>query len=566
MIRNRSVRGIVRVGQAAQLGAIVMVSTLTVTSAAAQMTNQIIKQGPFEDLPIVPVFVDVTTPEMGDEDGHSRGAAWGDYNNDGYLDLYVTNWVLGPNRLHRNNGDGTFTRVQGTPLDDTGFGGRATWADYDNDGDLDLYLVNSGDNKLFRNDGDDVFTDVTPELMAHDGLSRCAAWGDFDNDGLVDLYLSVSGVNIQGDINLLFKNFGNDVFGLLSHQALELPERVGRGVSWSDFDNDGDLDLYVANGGPPEAGPKDPPVNDTNALIRNDGAGHFSEITPTLLQLQDNSRAVTWVDFDNDLDMDLYVTTGSAGQNSLFVNTDEGFVLFDDPVIGGDGRTRDAAWGDFDNDGDLDLYLSRLFDNKLLENNGKGAFHDVTAGELGNAANGRGVAWADYDNDGDLDLFNATSARNTLFRNDTPSDYSWLKVRLVGTISNRSAIGARIIVKIGEHTQMREVAAGEGYLSHRPLEQHFGLRHYQFAEEVRIQWPSSGIEQVFTNVIANQTLTIIEQAQTPDLNGDSVVNGADLALMLSAWGTAEAIGDVNGDGVVDGADLALMLSSWGESK
>lgn len=527
------------------------------------MTNEVITPGPNEDLPIVPVFVDVTPTDMADEVGHGRGAAWGDYDNDGFVDLYVTNWVLGPNRLHRNNGDGTFTWVTGTPLDDSGFGGRATWADFDNDGDLDLYLVNSGANKLFRNDGGSGFIDVTSGILAHGGLSRCAAWGDYNNDGLVDLYLSVSGVNIEGDVNQLFQNLGGGAFGVVANAALDLPDRVGRAVAWGDFDNDGDLDLYVANGGPPDPGKKDPPVDDTNALIQNDGNGVFTEITPPHLLLQDNSRSATWADFDNDLDLDLYVTTGSSGDNTLFENTENGFVIYQDPVLGGDGRTRDAAWGDYDNDGDLDLYLSRLSDNRLLENNGKGTFTDVTAGDLGNAANGRGVAWADFDNDGDLDLFNATSVRNTLFRNDTPSEFSWLKVRLIGTTSNRSAIGARIIVKVGGLTQLREVAAGEGYLSHRPLIQHFGLKQYTIIEEVRIQWPASGQEQILTNVVANQTLTLTEPFPSPDLNGDSIINGADIAMMLSAWGSTEAIGDVNGDGVVDGADLAIVLSSWG---
>ncbi len=516
----------------------------------------------FDEGPATPTFTDVTNPDMADETGHSRGVAWGDFDQDGDIDLYVTNWTHGANRLHVNNGDGTFTWATGTPLDDVGFGGRAIWADYDNDGDLDLYLVNSGANRLYRNDGGIQFTDITNNALADGGLSRCAAWGDFNNDGFVDMYLTVSGVNVNNDVNVLFLNLQGNALSLFVNPVLELPERVGRGISWADYDNDGDLDMYVANGGPPDEGPKDPPVNDSNALFRNDG-GAFVEVTPPQLLLQDNSRSVTWADYDNDGDLDLLVTTGSSGANILFKNVESGFAPVSSDTIGAGGRTRDAAWGDFDNDGDLDLYLSRLSDNRLLRNDGDDVFTNVTTGELGNAANGRGVAWADYDDDGDLDLFNATTMANTLFRNDTHVQNDWLKVKLQGTISNRDGIGARIYVRTGERTQMREIAAGEGYLSQRPMVQHFGLGQLGHIDEVEVVWPASGRTQQFLNVIPNQTMVITEPMSSTDLNGDGEVDGADLAILLSAVGTESPLMDVSSDGVVDGIDVAMLLSAWG---
>ena len=386
---------------------------------------------------------------------------------------------------------------------------------------------------------------------------------DINNDGFVDVF----GCHDDAE-SRVWGNDGGGIFFMaddwIDASTTPASDNSGNyGSIWTDFDNDGDQDMYVANGGPPEAGPKDPPVNDSNALFRNDGGGAFTEITTPVLILQDNSRSVTWADFDNDGDLDLFVTTGSFGANLLFENTPDGFVPLDDDVIGANGRTRDAAWGDFDNDGHIDLYLSRLEDNRLVRNNGDGTFSDVTMDDLGNAANGRGVAWADYDDDGDLDLFNATTMANTLFRNDTVMSNSWLKVRLVGTVTNRDAIGARVYVRTGARTQMREVAAGEGYLSQRPLEQHFGLGPFTIIDEVRVEWPVSGRTQRFFDVVSNQTLLVTEPVVTPDLNGDGVVNGADLAVLLSAWGTESETADLSGDGAVDGVDLALMLAAWG---
>ncbi len=514
-----------------------------------------------------PVFTNVTTPEIADALGHSRGVSWADYDGDGDLDLYVTNWTGGPNRLHRNNGDGTFTWIQGGLLSDSSFGGGASWVDMDNDGDLDVFIANSGDNRLIRNDGNGVFSSINILFINDGGLSRSSAWGDVDGNGFVDLYFSVAGVtgaSDSGKVNRLALNLAPNVLAIYPYDTLEMPTQVGRGVAWADFDDDGDLDLYVANGGPPDTVQK-MPVDHSNGLFLNNGDGTFTDITPPELALADNSRSVTWADYDNDGDLDLFVTTVNVGTNDLFENTPEGFVRAFHPAIEANGRTRDASWGDYDNDGDLDLYLSSVDDNRLLENLGDGfVFIDVTDGALGNAANGRGVTWADYDDDGDLDLFNATSLENTLFRNDTVTGNHWLKVRLTGTTTNRSAVGARITIYVGETIQTREVNAGEGYLSCRPLEQHFGLGKATVIDRLEVRWPTSTITQVFENVPVDQTLHIEESLQiTADLNGDGVVDGADLAALLAAWGSTSPTADITNNGIVDGADLAALLAAWG---
>ncbi len=514
-----------------------------------------------------PAFTNVTSTTLADATGHSRGVAWGDYDGDGDLDIYVTNWTGGPNRLHQNNGDGTFTWINGTILDDSSFGGIATWVDMDNDGDLDLFVTNSGANRMYRNEGGGSFSEILIAAIQDGGLTRSAAWADVDLNGFVDLYFSVAGIAgpaPTGKVNKLFLTLGPTVFFPYAPDTLELPLQIGRGVAWADYDLDGDMDLYVANGGPP-ASYNEGDIDHSNALFRNNGDGTFSNITPPELEHDNDSRSATWVDYDNDGDFDLFVTTVSTSNNMLFRNTGDGFVATNHPELGAGGRTRDASWGDHNNDGYIDVYLSRVDDNRLLQNvNGGFAFINVTSGQLGNAANGRGVAWADFDDDGDLDLFNATTSANTLFRNDTETTNHWLKVRLEGVSSNRSAVGARIKVTTGDMTQMRQVTAGEGYMSCPPLEQHFGLGQAEIVDRIEIIWPSSSIVQIFEDVPADQVLIVVEAAQgTADINGDGLVNGADLATLLSLWGSSSPEGDLTNDGVVNGADLAVLLANWG---
>lgn len=500
-------------------------------------------------------FTDVTTPELGASTDSSRGVAWGDYDNDGDLDLYVTNWATGANRLFQNLGNGTFAQVLGTPLSNSGFGGRAIWADYDNNGTLDLYLVNSGSNFLFQNDGTGVFTNVTDAALTDGGLSRAAAWGDIDNDGDLDLYLT------SATKNRLFWNNGNGTFSLMTSILLEDNIAIGRGVAWSDYDGDGDLDMYIASGGPADTYADGTPIPHANLLLQNDGSGGFTNVTPVpMVLLGEASRSVTWADYDNDGDLDLYVTKVFNGSNRLFNNSPAGFVDVTTTVLGGGAGTRDATWGDVDNDGDLDLYLSRQSNNKLLRNDGNGGFTDVTLGALGDPNNSRGAAFADYDNDGDLDLFFASNIDNKLLRNDSINGNHWIEIKLVGTFSNRSAVGAKIFVTFGNVTTVREVAAGVGYMSDSPLIQHVGVGSAT-SVNVKVVWPTSSIAQSLQNILVDNILEIIEQIPA-DLNGDGLVNAADLAQLLSAWGSADPSADFNHDGVVNSADLATLLVSW----
>jgi hypothetical protein len=277
------------------------------------------------------------------------GVSWGDFDSDGDQDLYVTRYGQ-PNNPFRNDGPNAFVDVAvGSVLANTGHGRAAPCADYDNDGDLDLFLANEGDpNKLFRNDGDNGFTDATMGSLGDDRNDVGVCWGDYDLDGNVDLYIT----EYLDGASRLFRNEGGGGFSDVTSQVLIKGRALSDAASWGDYDNDGDLDIYISS-------------RDGNLLLRNHGSGPFVDVT--------------------------------AGP------------------LGITGPSEGVAWGDYANDGDLDLYIAREFSfGRLLRNDSNGQFSDATNGPLGGPA-GYTVAWGDFDNDADLDLY-VTPSR--LMRND----------------------------------------------------------------------------------------------------------------------------------------------------
>jgi hypothetical protein len=472
-----------------------------------------------------PPFVDATSGPLGDA-GRGRGMAWGDYDNDGDLDLYLANYG-GANKLLRNDG-GAFVDVTAGPLGDTGNGQGVAWGDYDNDGDLDLYLANSGGaNKLLRNDGG-AFVDVTAGPLGDTGNGTGVAWGDYDNDGDLDLYLAN-----RGGPNRLFRNDGGTWVNVAGAVLGDTGD--ARGVVWGDYDDDGDLDLYLVNQGT------------TNKLFRNDG-GSFVDATAYPLNDAGNGYGAAWGDYDNDGDLDLYVSNyGSA--NKLFRNDgSDKFVNVTGGPLGDTGNGEGVAWGDYDNDGDLDLYLTTdIGANKLLRNDGGGTFVDVTTGPLAGTAIGVGTAWGDYDNDGDLDLYLAedyifSGSANQLFRNDNANGNHWLQVKLRGDASNRAGIGARVEVTAGGETQMREVSGGSGYLSQDALTASFGLGATTTIDQLQVIWPSGKVQVVDPPPTVDDSLTVVEPppafttigAGLPAVSGGSV-----------AWGDYDNDGDLD---------------------
>ncbi len=425
-----------------------------------------------------------------------NGMAWGDYDNDGDIDLYVGNNGQA-NRLYRND-NGFFADATTTPLNDANSANGVAWGDYDNDGDLDLYVVNYGEaNKLLRNDGGGTFADATSGPLGDTGYGDSCAWGDYDNDGDVDLYVT----NYDGP-NKLFRNEGGGTFTDASSAPVNDSSSTG-GCAWGDYDNDGDLDLYIANY-----------YSATNKLFRNDGGGTFVDATTAPLGNADEGVGVAWGDYDNDGDLDIYLVNNGQ-DNKLFRN--DGGGSFTDvtsgPLVGG-GYDFGCTWGDYDNDGDLDLYVTMGYCcNQLLRNDGGGTFVDDTTGPLGDASSySLGTAFGDYDNDGDLDIYVAnvgTFDYAKLFRNLLGYENTWIHVNLVGTDSNKAAIGARVRVVTGRGSQIREVSGGSGMRSQDSLTAEFGLGSETLVDSIIVSWPS-GNTDVITNLVANQFVLITE--------------------------------------------------------
>jgi hypothetical protein len=469
--------------------------------------------------------------------------------------------------LYRNLGDGTFREVSAEArVRFRGWGMGVTWADYDNDGWLDLFISAYGDNVLYHNNKDGTFTNRTNEagLGERPGFWAGACWGDFNRDGLLDLYVTgyvkyrylgdqersmqydveqPAGINpssFEPERNLLYRNNGNGTFSEIGPQA-GVSGSMGRslGAVWTDFDDDGWPDLYVAND-----------VSD-NVLYRNERNGTFTNIS-LAARVADYRGAMGLAvgDWDGDEDLDMFVTHWIAQENALYSNlrselralsadTAQPLQFMDEADRYGLGQVAldFIGWGtsfiDYDNDGRLDLFvvngstLQQEDDPRLLvpmtdqlfwNRGADDGFYDVSSvgGEYFRQAYvGRGAAFGDYDNDGDEDVFVVNNGGpGILLRNDGGNRNRWLKVRLEGNKSNRSGVGARLRLVAGEKVQVRVVGAQSSYLSHNSLIQLFGLGEVQTADTLEIRWPS-GLRQVVPQPASNQILHVTEGQDIP---------------------------------------------------
>lgn len=499
---------------------------------------------------------------------NGSGACWFDYNNDGYIDLYLVNGSTvkdlqahegqppGHNFLYRNNGNGTFTDVtEAAHVAGRGWGFGCVAADYDNDGNTDLFVTNYGQNILYHNNGDGTFSDVTARAGVGGGdiWHTGAAFGDYDKDGHVDLYVSgyldfnarkpkiktcqYRGLDVnacgplgyQGAPDVLYHNNGDGTFTDVTRKAgvVDRGPYFGFTVIFDDFDNDGYPDIFVANDSNP------------NYLYRNKHDGTFEEIAITSGVAfnadgkEMSSMGVAVGDYDNDGLMDLFITTFANDNYVLFHNEGGGF--FSDvsyPSGVGEATIPNLGWAtffiDYDNDGYQDLFAANghvypEVDGKLNEryrqplllfkNMGNGKFRETTREtELRELAprSARGGAYCDYDNDGDIDiLISNIDDRPVLLENDGGNRSNWLELKLVGTTSNRSAIGAAVKVVAGDLVQYDHVRAGGSFISGNDLRLHFGLGNRRLVGLLEIQWPSGKVQQL-RDIEANRILTIRE--------------------------------------------------------
>jgi len=448
----------------------------------------------------------ISDPIVGSYVGQGEGsAAWGDYNNDGYPDLFVT-LLQGPvassSLLFSNNGNGTFTQITNVPPAN-GFyhPGGCAWGDYDNDGLLDLFLAVNGNNRLYHSIGNGNFTNLTAgSIVTAGGKGNACAWGDYDNDGYLDLYVCNADQN-----NFLYHNNGNGTFTRITTGPAVVNTGNSQGCAWGDYDNDGFLDLFVTRSGA------------KSLLLHNNRNGTFTLVTNGPVANDNPGGPCAWGDYDNDGFLDL-IATGTT--NHLYHNNGDGTftrvstgIVVTDPV----GYNGCCAWADYDNDGWLDLFIPIIgAQNLLYHNNGDGTFTKITSGSVVNDGNALCCAWADIDKNGFPDLFTGgASVPGHVYRNNGNSN-NWLAVQCLGRVSNRSAIGTKIRVQATIHgrtvRQLREISGGGDLGCQNEMSAGFGLGDATNAEVVRIEWPS-GIVQEFSNVATKQFFTVKEESK-----------------------------------------------------
>jgi len=478
-------------------------------------------------------FTDVTVAAGMSTMGYTFGnPIWGDFDSDGHLDLFVDDHDKGAPFVYHNNGNATFTNIEPSCLINI-FGDRhgAAWGDFNNDGYLDLawskgakggHALGSKKDELWMNLGNLTFHNIAKRAGTTNtwGRGRSMSWGDFDHDGFLDL---LDG-NTQTPLVLL-KNNGNSTFTDVT-AAAGLSNLIFNEATFIDYDNDGWPDIYCT------IAQRDTLTSDR--LYRNNHDGTFTDVSQAVgLSSLTFGRAIAWGDYDNDVYLDLFVSRGednAVTAQTLYHNNQDG-TFTDVTTQAGIDSPRDnraAVWGDFDNDGYLDLYVvdsgldpAGKTANHLYHNNQNGTFTDVaTEARVEDAvvSRGRCATFGDYDQDGFLDLF-VTDGEDgtdfypgpqTLFHNDANNSNHWLEIVLIGTSSNRQGLHAGVTIKTSAGIQYRQNDGGGGhFLSQGAAPIHFGLGQQTVVKQLSVKWPS-GIVQRLRNVAADQSITITE--------------------------------------------------------
>jgi hypothetical protein len=512
------------------------------------------------------MFSRITEGPHVNDTGISTGMNWVDYDNDDDLDLFVP-MLSGFNRLYCNNGDGSFFEVTAGDIvsDDSSTAG--CWADYDNDGDLDAYVTNgmheNKENSYYRNNGAGSFTKITDDVIATTpGASMAAVSADYNNDGALDI-LTTSWLFSEPCPDHLYQGQGDGQFTRITEGSIVEDNLPSGNAIWSDYDSDGDQDLFVIKVG----------AGESDVIFRNDG-DEFPAITGLEFLTLARNQGFSLEDYDNDGDQDLFIPTWEGYNSALFENDGDAiFTQVTDPPMTGDGLwSTGCCSGDFDNDGDLDIFLINDHNGEAKPdffyiNDGSGNFTSVVDSALLDISTDFSckASTADYDRDGALDLYIVNwyaDEANSLYRNKGNAN-NWFMCSLIGTNSNQSAIGAKVralaSIKGVPVWQMRELRSHPG-----PLEIHFGLSDAEIVDSLRVEWPS-GMVDFLIDVGVNQYITIIE-TKCGDANSDQTINVGDAVFLISyvfRGGPAPdplRAGDANCDEQVNVGDAVYLIS------
>ena len=482
-------------------------------------------------------FTRVTSGALVTDSTNTNGASWIDYDNDGDIDLFLSNAnsPFGQNSLYRNDGKNRFTPIttgELVNLQTITFGNA--WGDFDNDGNIDAFIVNAYSKQgslLYRNLGKGNFSrNERFDFNQRSVNGFNAVWADYDNDGLLDIMIThpAGFVGTPQTSNFLFHNDGNGIFSENISTPITGPVAPFTNATWSDFDLDGDMDLFIGSG--PANGTVRPDFIYKNTLIENKRPGFIRLQDKQFAKDSLDGQTWNWIDIDNDGDLDGFITNWGFSfkglPNNLYRNDNGKYVrVLKGPIVTDRGVSLPNVWADFDNDGDLDCYVGNAAPgnkNRFYRNDGNGNFTSEESGDFVNqVSNNWAITVGDYDNDGDLDLFLGTkngyvtgqAVPNILYRNDLDDSNNWIIIKCEGKKSNRSAFGTKLWLTAEINgklvKQYREVGSSATFLGQNDLRAHFGLADADEIKTIEVIWPS-GTKQKFSQVKPNKIYKLLE--------------------------------------------------------